>query len=103
MKYISKEEFNLRFLWELQCYPPKVARDLFRECGEDIRFQGWWYAQRRRAKFIGLDKEEDNCSVSGSSDWWYRPASELSGSGEWLRCHPKPVRESSRVRVEEGS
>ena len=58
MEYLSKKEFNLRFLWELQRYPPKVARDLLRECRNDIRFQGWWYAQRRWAKFIGLDKKD---------------------------------------------
>ena len=58
MEYLSKREFNLRFLWELQRYPPKVARDLLHECRNDIRFQGCWYAQRRWVKFIGLDKKD---------------------------------------------
>ncbi len=33
------------------------------------------------------------CHICGSTDWWFRPASELGGSGEWLcnRCHPKPA------------
>ena len=102
MEYLSKKEFNLRFLWELQRYSPKVARDLLRECQNDIRFHGWWYAQRRWAKFIGLDKKENACSVCGSTDRWYRPASELGGPGERLcsRCHPQPGKrvEKSLVR-----
>lgn len=57
-KYLTKKEFNLRFLWELERYPPKAARDLLRECRNDIRFQSWHYAQRRWAKFIGLNKAE---------------------------------------------
>lgn len=65
MEYLNKKEFNLRFLRELQCYPLKVARDLLRECRNDIRFKGWWYAQRRWAKFIGLDKKEGACPVCG--------------------------------------
>ncbi len=81
MEYLSKEEFNLRFVGELQRYPPKVARDLLRECQNDIQSQGWWYAQRRWAKFIGLDKEEGTCTVCGSNDWWYRPASKFGGPG----------------------
>jgi len=92
MEYLSKEEFNLRFLQELQRYPPKVARDLLHECQNDIRFGGWWCVQRRWAKFIGLDKKDDACSVCGSSDWWYRQAGECGGPGERLcsRCYPKP-------------
>lgn len=56
MEYLSRKEFNLRFLWELQRYLPKVARNLFRECHNDIRFEGWHYAQRKWAKFIHLGK-----------------------------------------------
>ena len=99
MEYLSKKEFNLRFLWELQRYPPKVARDLLRECRSDIRFRGWWYAQRRWAKFIGLDKKEDACPVCGSSDWWYRSASGLGGSGSRVcgRCHPNPGKVSAET------
>ena len=92
MEHLSKKEFNLRFLWELQGYTLKVARDLLHECRNDVRFRGLRYAQRRWAKFIGLDKKDGACPVCGSSDWWYRPSSELGGPGERLcsRCHPKP-------------
>ncbi|MBA7663390.1 hypothetical protein ES703_71430 [subsurface metagenome] len=102
MEYLSKKEFNLRFLRELQCYPPKVARDLLRECRNDIRFGGWWYAQRRWGKFIGLDKKEDACPVCGSTDWWYRPASGLGGPGARLcgRCHPEPGTKVERSPVD---
>lgn len=32
------------------------------------------------------------CWVCGSNNWYWREASVLGGSGEWLcgRCHPKP-------------
>lgn len=103
MEFLSKREFNLRFLWELQRYPPKVARDLLHECRNDIRFSGLWYAQGRWAKFIGLDIEEGACSVCGSSDWWYRPVSEFGGPGERLcgRCHPKPGEKVERSPQQE--
>lgn len=86
MKYISKEEFNLRFLWELERYPAKAARDLLHECRNDIRFKGWWYAQGRWAKFIGLDKEEGTCPVCGSNNWWRRS----DGGRVCGWCHPRP-------------
>jgi len=106
MEYLSKKEFNLRFLWELQRYPPKVARDLLHECRDDIRFRGWWYAQRKWAKFIGLDKKDGAYTVCGSTNWWQRP------DGGWVcgRCHPKPGEREGRkspvdlsyVSIEEG-
>ena len=45
-------------------------------------------------KFVEIPRE-DTCPVCGSSDWWYRPASELGGPGERLcgRCHPNPNKE----------
>lgn len=51
-------------------------------------------------KFIGMDRKEGACPVCGSSDWWFRPASELGGPGGRLcgRCHPK-----SGEKVERGS
>ena len=96
MEYLGKKEFNLRFLWELQRYTPRVARDLFRECRNDIRFKGWWYAQRKWAKFIGLDKEEDACPVCSSSDRWQRP----DGGQVCGRCHPKPGERVERSPVD---
>jgi len=102
MKYLSKREFNLRFLSELQRYTPKVAKDLLRECRNDIQFGGLRYAQRKWAKFIGLDKKEGACPVCGSSTWWYRPTSELGGPGERLcaRCHSKPGEKVERSPVD---
>ena len=64
MKYLSKKEFNLRFLWELQRYPPKMARDLLRECRNDIQFRGLRYAQRRWATFTELKKEGGQTSAT---------------------------------------
>lgn len=67
-------------------------------------FKGWWYAQRRWAKFIGLDKKEGTCSVCGSTDWWYRPASELGDPGERPcgRCHPKLAEDRTFLRSNNG-
>jgi len=101
MKYLNKKEFNLCFLWELQRYPPKVARDLLRECRNDVRFHGWWYAQKKWWKFIGMDRKDGACPVCGSTDWWYRPASDL-GPGGWLcaKCHPEPEKKEERRLVD---
>lgn len=101
---MDKQEFNMRFLWELQRYTPKVARDLLHECCNDVRFRGFEYAQRRWAKFIGLDKKDDACSVCGSSNWWYRQASECGCPGERLcsRCHPKPREKKGESPIELG-
>lgn len=85
------KEFNARFLLAIQPYPPRVAKDLLRECREDIVLLGWERTKQKWVKFVELP-EEGACPVCGSSDWWYRPASELGGPGERLcgRCHPKP-------------
>lgn len=47
------KEFNSRFLLAVQCYPPKVARELVRECRDDIKAFGWERAQKKWAKFLG--------------------------------------------------
>lgn len=88
-------EFNTRFLLATQPYMPKVAKALIRECREDIKMFGWEFAQKKWAKFIEIPKE-GTCPVCGSSDWWYRPASDLGGPGGWLcnRCHPNPNKET---------
>jgi len=49
----TKQEFNIRFLLATQCYMPKVALALIRECREDIELFGLEYAQKKWAKFIG--------------------------------------------------
>lgn len=48
----TKQEFNIRFLLATQCYMPKVALALIRECREDIELFGLEYAQKKWAKFI---------------------------------------------------
>lgn len=48
------KEFNTRFLLATHPYPPKVAKQLLRECREDIELLGWEYAQRKWAKFVGI-------------------------------------------------
>lgn len=50
---LSKKEFNVRFLLKTRPYIPKVARNLVRECREDIEMFGLEYAQKKWAKFIG--------------------------------------------------
>ena len=37
-------------------------------------------------------KPDYPCFACGSSNWWYRPASELGGPAEWVcgRCHGNP-------------
>ena len=52
---MTYREFNFRFLWAAQCFIPKVALALIRECREDIKFFGLEYAQLKWAKFV--DKE----------------------------------------------
>lgn len=99
MEYLSKKEFNLRFLSELQRYMPKVARDLLRECQNDVWFRGWWYAQRRWAKFIGLDKlaEIEHVPLSKRIFKEETRARELpicnygDGSVHWTNCLPCPL------------
>ena len=44
--------FNLRFLLATQCYMPKVAQHLIRECREDIKIFGLEFAQKKWAKFV---------------------------------------------------
>lgn len=85
------KEFNARFLLATQPYMPKVGLALIGECREDIKMFGWEYAQHKWAKFVEMPKE-GTCPICGSSDWWYRPASELGGPGARLcnRCHPNP-------------
>lgn len=85
------KEFNARFLLATQPYSPALARRLIEEVREDIKMFGWGNAQSKWSKFIEIPKE-GTCSVCGSSDWWYRPASELGGPGKRLcvKCHPKP-------------
>jgi len=51
---MTKQEFNIRFLLAAQHYIYKVARDLVRECREDIKTFGLEYAQRKWAKFAGI-------------------------------------------------
>ena len=84
-------EFNLRFLLATQPYMPKVAKALVRECKEDLEIFGFEYTRKKWAKFVEMP-EEGACPVCGSTDWWYRPASELGGLGGRVcgRCHPKP-------------
>jgi hypothetical protein len=50
---LSKQEFNIRFLLVAQCYVPKVALALIRECREDIKLFGLEYAQQKWVKFVG--------------------------------------------------
>lgn len=91
---MTKKEFNIRFLLATQCYMPKVALQLIRECREDIEIFGLEYAQEKWAKFSEIPKE-GTCPVCGSGDWWYRQASELGGPGGRVcnRCHPNPNKE----------
>ncbi len=51
---MTKQEFNIRFLLATQCYMPKVARALIRECRDDIELFGLEYAQKKWAKFVGI-------------------------------------------------
>lgn len=48
------KEFNTRFLLATQCFMPKLARQLIRECREDIEIFGLEYAQQKWAKFVGI-------------------------------------------------
>lgn len=52
MKSLKLREFSIRFLLATQPYMPKVARDLVRECREDIKIFGLEYAQKKWAKFV---------------------------------------------------
>ena len=85
------KEFNRRFLLAIQPYPPRLGKQLLRECREDIVLLGWKHAQQKWAKFVELPKE-GACPICGSTDWWDRPASRLGGPGARLcaKCHPKP-------------
>ena len=51
---LTKKEFSLRFLLAAQCFMPKVARELIRECRDDITIFGLEYAQEKWAKFVGI-------------------------------------------------
>ena len=50
---LTKREFNIRFLLAVQGCMPEIARQLIRECRDDIRMFGLEYAQRKWAKFVG--------------------------------------------------
>jgi hypothetical protein len=45
-------EFNLRFLLALDCYVPGVAKELLRDCREDIKMFGFEFAQKKWSRFI---------------------------------------------------
>ena len=96
------KEFNAHFLLAIQFYPLELAKQLLRECREDIVLLGWEHTQRKWVKFVELTKE-GACPVCGSDDWWYRPASSLGGPGERLcnRCHPKPREKGKRSPQQE--
>lgn len=49
---LAKREFNIRFLLAAQCYSPKLARQLIRDCREDIKKFGWAHAQEKWARFV---------------------------------------------------
>lgn len=53
MKSLTKKQFSIRFLLATQCYMPKVALRLIRECREDIEMFGLEYAQGKWPKFVG--------------------------------------------------
>ncbi len=52
---LTKKEFNIRFLMATRTYMPKVARNLVRECRDDIKIFGLEYAQKKWAKFVGKE------------------------------------------------
>jgi len=52
---MTKQEFNSRFLLATRPYIPKVARNLVRECRDDIRIFGLGFAQEKWAKFINKE------------------------------------------------
>jgi ribosomal protein L37AE/L43A len=83
-------EFNRHFLLAIRFCPPDLAKELLKECREDIVTLGWEHTQKKWAKFVESPKE-GACPVCGCSDWWYRLPSELRGPGGWLcgQCHPK--------------
>lgn len=95
------KEFNRRFLLAIHPYPPMVAKQLLRECHEDIVLLGWEHTQNKWMRFVELPKE-GACPVCGSTDWWDRPASELGGRSERLcgRCHPKPGEKEEKSPVD---
>jgi len=88
-------EFFHRFLTETMCYIAPVARRLITEANEDLEIFGADYTLDKWAKFVEVPKE-GTCPVCGSSEWWYRPASELGGPSARLcgRCHPNPNKET---------
>lgn len=118
-KYLSKREFSERFLWELTGYPKGVARDLLRECRNDIRFRGRHYAQRRWGRFIFLDKLTEiehiplsktstERKVKGSKFKRETYARELpvcdygDGSVHWANCLPCPLYKDGHCLSEGG-
>lgn len=84
-------DFFRHFLTETKRYMAPVAKRLITEVNEDIEIFDTEYTLKKWARFIEIPKE-GSCSLCGSSDWWYRPATELGGPGRRVcgRCHPKP-------------